>query len=488
MAIPDVRSSSEAKAPTPLEQAPIYLLGFAVCVIAFWPGFLSADSLDQYAQAKLGIYHDWHPPLMSFVWSRLLIFADGPQPMLLLHVGFMWLALWLLATRFAKTWRATLIFFVVGLLPWLANFEGVIWKDVSLATSWLLAIALLSTKSPGRFVTAATGLLLFYGIAVRHNAIFGAPPLIFLFLRYGIGIARTNVRTMVFAIALSLGFAAANAFAIAMIGARHVNPSGQIMIDDLHSMSVRTGTDLFPPSVDVDSTLIGKCRGDQVSIVFCYQRNGWSHGDTAAGFGHFHGFLSSDEYAALRTQWLVAVARHPTVYARSRLSSFRGLMRGSDPPFLYWQSGTLQNSLGITEAPNVLTRALDRAVHVTATRLPIVMKPYFWTLLALLVLAMAVKTRSEGQPFVIGLLSSALLYTFAYLPITTAFDFRFAYWPVVATNVAIAIFLVGRRRTFLDGRHAGFSPELRSRIWSTQLPGLTGRGAVSGDGSRRRDR
>ena len=118
---------------------------------------MSEDSLDQYAQATRGVYHDWHPPIMSFVWSRLLLFADGPQPMLVLHAAFMWLALGLLARRFSSSPYATWVFFVVGLLPWIANFEGVIWKDVGLAASWLLAAALIGLESKRRIVDRDRG-------------------------------------------------------------------------------------------------------------------------------------------------------------------------------------------------------------------------------------------------------------------------------------------------------------------------------------------
>jgi hypothetical protein len=444
MALPDARSSWETKLANPWLQAIICILGFAACLIAFWPGFMSADSIDQYAQAKSGVYQDWHPPLMSLVWSRLLFFSDGPAPMLVLHLGLIWLALWLLARRFSSNPHATWLFPLVGLLPWIVNFEGVIWKDVGLASSWLLAVALIAHKPKQRVLQVAIGLLIFYGIAVRHNAIFGAPPLVFLFLRDGIGLTSSNLRVAVYAVALSLGFVGASSLVNASIGARRLYPVSALMIDDLHNVSVRTGRNFLPATLRVDAELIEKCRDAHMAVVNCYQRKGWVRGDTAVAPGHFRGFVSSDdEYAEVRARWLQTLKREPAVYLKTRLSSFASLM-GRDAPYYYWQAGTSKNNLGMTQTPNVLTRALEAGVRVTAMRTPIFMMPYFWTLLGLILVGVAkLRKESDGRPLVLALLTSAVLYTVAYLPITAAADFRYVYWSVVATNVALAILLVG---------------------------------------------
>jgi hypothetical protein len=184
-----------------------------------------------------------------------------------------------------------------------------------------------------------------------------------------------------------------------------------------------------------------------MAVVFCYQRNGWVRGDTATAPGHFRGFVSSDsEYGEVRARWLQTLKREPTVYLKTRLSSFASLM-GRDGPYFYWQPGTVKNNLRMTQSPNVLTRALEAGVRFTATRTPIFMTPYFWTLLGLILIGVATLSKeSDGRPLVLALLTSAVLYTLAYLPITASADFRYVYWSVVATNVALAILLVGWER------------------------------------------
>jgi hypothetical protein len=146
----------------------------------------------------------------------------------------------------------------------------------------------------------------------------------------------------------------------------------------------------------------------------------------------------------VRARWLETLEREPSVYLRTRLSSFGSLMRLKEPPFFYWQPGTSKNDLGVTQSPNLFTRMLEAGVLVTARRAPILMKPYFWALLAIVLITVAAARKgSDGQPLALALLTSAALYTFAYLPITASADFRYVYWSVMATNVAMAILLVG---------------------------------------------
>jgi hypothetical protein len=425
--------------------AVLCLVGFGFCAAAFWPGFMSADSVDQFAQATNGAYQDWHPPLMAFVWSRVLFLSRGPAPMLLMHLAFIWLGLWLLAAHLSSSRYAWWALPMVGILPWIVNFEGVIWKDTGLAASWLLAIALMTLRPRRRVVQVGIALLMFYGIGVRHNAIFGAPPMVFLFLRYALGWHRSNSRTAVYALAGCVGFLLVGAAVKSAIGPRRTYPASALMIDDLHNISIRTGQNLLPARLQVTSELIDKCMSERAAVVFCYQRFGWVRGDTTTRPGEFHGFLANDaEYKEVRARWINVLEDHRADYFATRLASFAWFMRIHGEPFFYWQQGTAPNPYGITQNSNLLTRVIARAVQITATRAGFLMKPYFWTVVSLLlgVFVFVRKDLSE-RPVVLALLSSASLYSLAYLPLTASADFRYVYWSLVATTVAVAMLLTG---------------------------------------------
>jgi hypothetical protein len=159
------------------------LAGFVISLLAFWPGFMEFDSFDQYAQA-IGKeqLNDWHPVILVFVWKLLIFVHDGPQLMLLLQLllywsGFLYLALRLLQRD--KPWLAVAAI-LVAFSPFLVNFAGVLWKDTQLALAFFWA-ALLLAFAPRNLTTAVTSLaLISYGLAVRHNGITAALPLLIL--------------------------------------------------------------------------------------------------------------------------------------------------------------------------------------------------------------------------------------------------------------------------------------------------------------------
>jgi hypothetical protein len=51
----------------------VFLVGWA-----FAPGHTNADTIDMFAQARTGVFHDWHSPIVSATWFLL-----GAQPWVL---------------------------------------------------------------------------------------------------------------------------------------------------------------------------------------------------------------------------------------------------------------------------------------------------------------------------------------------------------------------------------------------------------------------
>lgn len=77
---------------------------------------------------------------------------------------------------------------------------------------------------------------------------------------------------------------------------------------------------------------------------------------------------------------------------------------------------------------------------------PMLFKPWFWSLLAVLVLGIAWRTRQRNfAPEITMLATSALCYVFGYFPIVPANHFRYTLWPALAVTVAVIFVLAGRR-------------------------------------------
>src|ERR1044071_6430122 len=78
----------------------VCFIAFLVNVIAYYPGFLTSDSLDQYQQAIAAEYGDWHPPAFTMLWRFLNAIYRGPFLLLLLQLGALWESAYILMKAF----------------------------------------------------------------------------------------------------------------------------------------------------------------------------------------------------------------------------------------------------------------------------------------------------------------------------------------------------------------------------------------------------
>src|SRR5215471_15427009 len=116
-------------------------LGIALTVACFYPGYMSSDSVDQLGQARSGVFNDWHPPLMSFVWRFTDQIIPGPLGMLILNNVLFWSGIALICYRCLEESAAPAIA-VLGLLPPVFGQLSTVWKDVAFGASMIFAFAL----------------------------------------------------------------------------------------------------------------------------------------------------------------------------------------------------------------------------------------------------------------------------------------------------------------------------------------------------------
>ena len=107
------------------------------------PGQLSYDSVSQLFDGRFGSYNSWHPAVMAW----LLGLFDAVVPGTGLFVGFEAV---LVGAAFALSlgrnagWTAAALALGIMLTPQLLLFQGIVWKDVLFADSYVLAFALLA--------------------------------------------------------------------------------------------------------------------------------------------------------------------------------------------------------------------------------------------------------------------------------------------------------------------------------------------------------
>jgi hypothetical protein len=121
----------------------------AICglyLVAFWPGILSVDSLDQWAQLRLLRITPYHPPahtLTNWLITRLWL---SPAAVALAQIAAMTLALcavlWQCARRGAPAWLRWLTALWLAIVPANGFLTITLWKDIPYAIAHVLVAAL----------------------------------------------------------------------------------------------------------------------------------------------------------------------------------------------------------------------------------------------------------------------------------------------------------------------------------------------------------
>jgi hypothetical protein len=428
--------------------------GFVFFMIACYPGFMSVDSLEQYRQARVLRFADGHPPVMAWFWSRLELIWRGPQNLLVFHLGMLWMGLYLWRRnvgmhKYAK-W-----FILLGFMPWVANFEGVLWKDMGMAYSLLLGLGLLASAKPSRLQIAAAIPFLFYAFMVRSNAPAALAPIVWYASVKALPDFTGRIRVAMTAAILLLMFAFLNFFNYQLLNAEKNHMASYMMVDDLVHLSVTANESLLP-RLDYDTVMacsqetIGETK--LVGRLFCL------------GTKPAYQKIAPIPHDELKQAWIAAIKAKPLEYVRFRLDAFLYLLR--DPgkgPYSYTFFGISANDMGVNQQNSAATVALRGYINVAVHLVPFLFKPYWWLMLAMLFLGMTpmMQGNRESLGLIRVLLASALLYMLSYLPVTPMADLRYVYWSMLAISLAALTYLTSNlkfdfnrmRLKVLDWKH-----------------------------------
>jgi hypothetical protein len=164
-------------------------------LFAFYPGFLSPDSLWQWAQAHNGQFNDWHPIVHTWLMMGLLQIWDSPAIVSLFQIACMGAVFGYCLYRFEimgiPRWILTIVAWVFAISPLNPMYAITLWKDILYSTSVLLYSMLLVNivVTHGEWIKKNSSILL-YTIAscgfvfLRHNGfpVFVVTVLVFLII------------------------------------------------------------------------------------------------------------------------------------------------------------------------------------------------------------------------------------------------------------------------------------------------------------------
>jgi hypothetical protein len=422
--------------PRSLLCASAALVGIIVTVSSFYPGYMSTDSLWQLRAARSVSFDDFHPPIMSAVWSILDRIVPGPLGMLVLHNLVFWasLALVVSLTRLGNLAAAALIL-AVGFFPPNFILLAHIWKDVGMGVTLLSAYALLllADRRRSRALVIAGLCSLLYPLAVRHNAAFAVLPLSIWGGCIAVRVFRVGVRRPVLG-GLGIGVAA---FALLLFlagttnriltGGRTTFPIQGILMHDLAGISVRSDVLLVPSYIlaEVPTMEIGTLKliySPSIDSIF-YRK------DNLPAL-----FYTSDEqkFYDLVATWKTVIPANLSHYLAHRWDVFRAQMSMGSRNVCYpYSSGIQENEFGLS----VLKSPLNVKVMDFINRLQnsLLFRSWLYFILVItLPLGLAMMFRDTAiQTMALGL--SGSMYAIPYFFLSQGCDFRYMWWPALAT-------------------------------------------------------
>jgi hypothetical protein len=245
--------------------AALLAVGFGLTLLIFYPGVMTYDAKFVYEEIANGTLGDWQSPVMVWLWGLIDPIAPGAGSMFLLIATTYWLGFGVLSLVLASRGKASaLLLPLLAMTPPALAFAGIIWRDVLLATCWLLAatvaFAVSEQRSPIRLTGQALALaLVILGILLRPNALLAAPIL----TAYIVWVSRASLlKTAIFYIPAVIGFLGiVQLVYYGMLDAKRQHPLQTIMIFDLGGISHFAKENQFPVDWDEseNAMLLNSC-------------------------------------------------------------------------------------------------------------------------------------------------------------------------------------------------------------------------------------
>lgn len=309
------------------------LASYVASLVLLLPGRIGTDEIDMYRQAVGSAYHDWHSPLISWVWHLLIEIRPGALPMTVLQASVYFAGVFLLATALERMRHP-----IAAWLVLLASVYPVTWiglestgnKDVLLTATMLLALGCLARagvaeKPRHLWWLAGAMLAVTTGLCVRINGIFAMFPVMVWALGFAIGARPTFLRRLAVLVGAGVACVALLAGSTALLRAalpvERSNSLASLLIFDLAGISARTGADEAQGLLGDDfASRAAECYDpyfwDTFFTIGRPCRETWEQSFETAVQDHG----DTQRMRQLQGAWLESVGQHFAEYANHRLA------------------------------------------------------------------------------------------------------------------------------------------------------------------------
>ncbi len=413
----------------------IFLLIIGFITFLMHPGAMTWDSIDQLNQARVNKFRDWQPPIMAIYWSGLLQLAELDlmlaSSILSLCLSLIMLYLW------GNKNKYSIIFLLIPFSPWVINYAFVVWKDVQLAYSWLLviAIALFYGKKINPIICIFGFIIFTYGFLIRHNSFFGGIVLLsfYIYSTIKFNFKKSILISAIYCIicSFSMPYILGTFFDV-----KKNYPFTYVMFDDIAGLR-KSGISISPPNLSIkELSKLDHCP-NIIGTSFCIDAYVFDN-------------INANLYDQYKNIWISGIIESPLKYIEYRLSAFRELIRSPKmstvwpyefkiplPP--YFNGSGYEDNRGIQ---SLLTLYLNSSLKIIRE----LFKPYFWVICNLLItFAMSFNKVCRTEKLWLIPISGGVYFSSFIFTAPTG-DFRFAYYLVLVTTISFLIYIISIKK------------------------------------------
>jgi hypothetical protein len=428
----------------------IFVIGLFMTSIAYFPGLMSPDSEDQLQQARTFTFSDWHPVVMAFIWSATNKLIPGPAGLFIVLIALYWLGFFLIYRYFSiRRSKACFAISVIPFMPFVINFSGTLWKDTLCFDAYLLALGLILYDWPRAGASQPFAYLalipITVGVLARYNSALAAIPLVSLILSLRWGLPRTIValaKSLLASAGVVLGLSLSGGLILQlMLHPRPESPIGSLFLFDLVGISHWRGVNSLP----------GQWTGDQSELILsdCYNPRTWDAIWMNCEFVVTK-LRTDGDWGRLFTPWSQSVLAHPMEYMHHRLAHVWSFF---SPAYVPFNDEVTESSLAYGFRSSALFNAINLIIDTSSSTYPflIMYSNGFWLVSSLVVFVACVfLPNSDPESYIARNLSmSAALYVTPLAVVGVGHDFRYVYWGIGGTCIALVFMadILSRRRS-----------------------------------------
>ena len=415
------------------------------------PGHLSYDSVVQLLEGRIGLYHGWHPAVMSWLLGLGDAVWRGTSLFVLLDASLLFGAMLSLIWAVPKvSWFALPVALGCVLLPQFQLYQAIVWKDVlfaNAAVAGFIALAHAAARWPvprlRTILLAISWGFLSLSALSRQNGVILLP-----FAAFAMAwIARRHGASIVHAFTSAGGTLVLSCAAIAVVSlalsARTVGysaPSRQMRLLEFYDLNGALAADpklALPELQRSQPKLLGLMRHDGRRL-YSPARSDY------LALWMLRTPLAGTSSVSLHNAWGQFIAANPGLYVRDRAQIFRWLLFPRDiracVPYVIGVDGPsfAMRVLGLRARYSEHDEWMDDYAGM------FVGTPVFSHVPFLLIggaaLAFLLIRRRDADLAFASMLCSVALFTLSFFVISIACDYRYLY--VVDVSALIAIFYI----------------------------------------------